>query len=156
MEEKTMSQFKRAVWSCGVCVGLLLAATAPVLAHGPKPLGIVVAFHAALESGDREAALELLLPEAMVFEGGRGQTVEEYASHHLASDIRFSQATSREILEQSDQTVGEVAWVTTRSRRTGSVEERAIDSMGVETVVLQHVKAGWRIAHIHWSSATKP
>jgi hypothetical protein len=109
-----------------------------------------------MDSGDREAALELLLPEALIFEAGRGQTVEEYAAHHLASDMAFSQATSREILEQSDQTVDNVAWVMTRARTTGTFEDREIDSTGVETFVLQHVKAGWRIAHIHWSSAKKP
>ena len=151
-----MSRFKRTMWSCSLGVGLVFAAAAPVLAHGPKPLGIVTAFHAALESGDREAALELLLPEALVFEAGRGQTVEQYAAHHLAADMAFSQATSREILEQTDQTVDNVAWVMTRSRATGNFKDREIDSTGAETIVLQHVKAGWRIAHIHWSSAKKP
>ena len=151
-----MSRFKRTMWSCSLGVGLVLATAAPVLAHGPKPIGIVTAFHAAMDSGDREAALELLLPEALIFEAGRGQTVEEYAAHHLASDMAFSQATSREILEQSDQTVDNVAWVMTRARTTGTFEDREIDSTGVETFVLQHVKAGWRIAHIHWSSAKKP
>ncbi len=151
-----MSRFKSAMWSCSLGVGLFLAAAAPVPAHGPKPIGIVTAFHAALESGDREAALDLLLAEALIFEAGRGQTVDEYAAHHLATDIAFSQATSREILEQSDQTVENVAWVMIRSRTTGSFKDREIDSKGVETVVLQHVKDGWRIAHIHWSSVREP
>ena len=151
-----MSQSKRAVRLCSLCIGLVIAGTAPVLAHGPKPTGIVTAFHEALKSGDREAALELLLPETLILEAGRAQTVEEYAEHHLAADMALSQATSREILEQSDQTVEKVAWVVTRSRTTGSFKEREVDSTGVETVVLRHVKAGWRIAHIHWSSAKKP
>lgn len=151
-----MSRSKKAVWFCSLGVGLVLAATAPLLAHGPKPLGIVTAFHEAMESGDREAALELLLPEALIFEAGRSQTVDEYAAHHLAADMAFSQATSREILEQSDQTVDNVGWVMTLSRTTGSFKDREIDSKGVETIVLQHVKDGWRIAHIHWSSVKKP
>ena len=152
-----MSQSKSALWLFSLGISLILAATAPSLAHGPKPTGIVTAFHEAMESGDRDAALELLLPEALIFEGGRAETVEEYAAHHLVADMALSQATSREILEQSDQTVGDVvAWVMTRTRTTGSFKERKIDSTGVETVVLQHVKAGWRIAHIHWSSAKKP
>ena len=151
-----MSQFKKAALFCTLCVGMAVAGTAPVATHGPKPLGIVAAFHEALKSGDREAALELLLPETLILEAGRAQTVEEYAEHHLAADMAFSQATSREILEQSDQTVEGVAWVVTRSRTTGSFKEREVDSTGVETVVLHHVKAGWRIAHVHWSSAKKP
>ena len=148
-----MSQSKRALWLFSLGIGLILAAAAPSLAHGPKPTGIVTAFHEALESGDRDAALELLLPEALIFEGGHSETVDEYAAKHLAADMAFSQATSREILEQSDQMVGEAAWVVTRSRTSGTFKERKIDATGVETVVLQHVRAGWRIAHIHWSSA---
>ena len=148
--------FNKTLWLFSLCIGLILAATAPSLAHGPKPPGIVTAFHEALESGDRDAALELLLPEALILEGGHSQTVVEYAESHLAADMAFSQATSREILEQNDQMVGEAAWVITRSRTTGTFKDRMIDSTGVETVVLQHVKAGWRITHIHWSSAKKP
>jgi len=151
-----MGQFKKTLWLFSLCIGLILAATAPSLAHGPKPTGIVTAFHEAMESGDRDAVMELLLPEALIFESGTPETVEEYAASHLAADMAFSQATSREILEQSDQMVGEAAWVITRSRTTGTFKERTIDSTGVETVVLQHVKAGWRIAHIHWSWAKKP
>ena len=151
-----MSRSKRAQWFCSLSIGLVVAGTAPVAAHGPKPIGVVAAFHEALKSGDRDAALELLLPETMILEAGHSQTVEEYAEHHLAADMAFSQATSREILEQRDQTVENVAWVVTRSRTTGSFKEREVDSTGVETVVLHHVKTGWRIAHIHWSSAKKP
>ena len=151
-----MNQSKRAVCLSSLCFCLAIAASVPASAHGPKPAGIVTAFHEALKSGDREAALELLLPETLILESGHLQTVTEYAEHHLASDIAMSQATSFEVLEQSEQTVGDVAWIVTRSRRTGSFSEREIDSMTVETVVLHHVKTGWRIAHIHWSSVKKP
>ena len=124
-----MSQFKRALWSCSLSIGLALVGAAPGLAHGPKPVGIVAAFHEAMESGDRDAALELLLPEALIFESGHSESVEKYAASHLAADMAFSQATSREILEHSDQMVGEVAWVITRSRTTGTFKERTIDSI---------------------------
>lgn len=148
-----MNQSRRAVCLSSLCFGLAIAATVPALAHGPKPADIVTAFHEALKSGDREAALELLLPETLILESGHLQTVTEYAEHHLTSDIEMSKATSFEVLEQSMQTVEDVAWVVTRSRRTGTFKERKIDSTGVETMVLHHVKAGWRIAHIHWSSS---
>ena len=78
--------------------------------------------------------------------------MEQYSSHHLMGDMAFSSAIETEILEQTKKIVGDVAWVMTRSRRTGTYREREINSIGVETVVLHHVKAGWRIAHIHWSS----
>ncbi|HVS63417.1 MAG TPA: nuclear transport factor 2 family protein [Thermoanaerobaculia bacterium] len=121
-------------------------------AHGLQPIQVVESFHAALEEQEKEKALELLLPDATIFEGGIAETVEQYAAHHLMGDMAFAAATKGELLEQSKQVVGDVAWVMTRSHRSGTFRDREIDSIGVETVVLRHVEAGWRIAHIHWSS----
>jgi hypothetical protein len=104
---------------------------------------------------DQEKALGLLLPDAQIFESGGAETVEHYAAHHLGADMAFSAATEREVVEQSKKIVGDVAWVITSTRTTGSFRDKPIDSLGVETMVLQHVEAGWRIAHIHWSSRSK-
>ena len=90
-----MSRFKRTMWSCSLGVGLVLATAAPVLAHGPKPIGIVTAFHAAMDSGDREVALELLLPEALIFEAGRGQTVENPDAERRLAVVFFLRQCSR-------------------------------------------------------------
>ena len=134
-----------------LAAAVLVATGAPGLAHGPKPAGIVENFHAALASGDRDAALELLLPEALVVEQGKRETRDEYAAEHLATDMRFSAAVKREVVDQSVQEVGDAAWVVTTWRATGSFEGQDVDFTAQESIVLQHVKAGWRIAVIHWS-----
>ncbi len=149
--DKNRSNSSRAFGTIAAII-VALVATSPAIAHGPQPAQVVADFHAALKSQNHEAALALLLPEAAIYESGGAETVAEYGSHHLHGDMAFSAATTLEVLEQAKQIVGDVAWVMTRSRTTGKYQDREIDSTGVETVVLQHVKDGWRIAHIHWSS----
>jgi ketosteroid isomerase-like protein len=136
---------------------ILLAGLSPMTAwaHGATPTQVVENFHKALVAGDGEAALALLLPDATIYEQGASQTKEEYASHHLAADMAFASAVEREVVDQSKKEVGDVTWITTRTHTTGTYKDKTIDSRGVETVVLQHVKEGWRIAHVHWSSGSK-
>ena len=131
--------------------------TAPIdaLAASARPAASVVdAFHAALRRGDTQAALGLLATEALIFEAGgveRGKA--EYASHHLAADAAFSQAVPAIVTRRSGEAVGNIAWITSEGRTTGTYKGRAVDRRTVETMVLRRAKAGWKIVHIHWSSA---
>lgn len=121
--------------------------------QAPTPVEVVDAFHAALDAGDRAAALEQLGEQVVIFEGGGAEmSREEYASHHLGGDIQFSAAVDREALDRRNHVVGDLAYVLTRTRTTGTFREREIDSSGVETMVLHRQEDGWRIVHIHWSS----
>jgi hypothetical protein len=54
---------------------------------------------------------------------------------------------------RSGWSAANVAWIASESRNTGTFRGRAIDSMSKETMVLRRTPAGWRIVHIHWSSA---
>jgi ketosteroid isomerase-like protein len=47
---------------------------------------------------------------------------------------------------------GDVAWVVSTSRTTGTYRERQINSAGAELMVLSRTPEGWRIRAIHWSS----
>lgn len=109
-------------------------------------------FHRALGDGDRAAALQLLAPEAVILEGGAAQSRAEYEREHLGEDIAFARATKSERSETQIQQKGDAAWVTTKSRTTGTFNGRKIDSVGVELMVLTKGGAGWRIRAIHWSS----
>jgi ketosteroid isomerase-like protein len=115
-------------------------------------VAVVDAFHAALEGGDGDGALALLAPGARILEGGGVETAEEYASHHLAADMRFSSAVKRERGPVEVVVRGDVAWAMSTSRAVGTVGEREIDSRGAELVVLSRGDDGWRIEAIHWSS----
>jgi ketosteroid isomerase-like protein len=117
------------------------------------PVAAVENFHGALAAGDRERALAWLDPEVSIFEsGGAERSREEYASHHLQSDMAFASSTKTEILNRETRSSGDVAWVLSRSRTTGTFRGRDVDVEGVETMVLRQDQGRWRIVHIHWSS----
>lgn len=136
---------------------LLTANPAPVdlIAAPARPAAAVVdAFHDALQRGDTKAALGLLSDGALIFEAGgveRGQA--EYASHHLAADAAFSQAVPGTITRRAGEAAGDIAWIATEGRTTGTYKGNPIDRRTVETMVLRRAEEGWKIIHIHWSSA---
>ena len=115
---------------------------------------VVDAFHAALRRGDTKTALSHLAENALIFEGGaveRGR--QEYASHHLGADSAFSQVVPGTVTRRAGEAMGNVAWIATEGRTTGTYKGKAIDQVTTETMVLRLAGAQWKIAHIHWSSA---
>ncbi len=134
-------------------VALALLTASPAAAQqAATPEATVQAFHAALAAGDSSGALALLAPEVTVFESGGAETLAEYRSHHLATDMEFARGTIREIMHQQSGMAGDVAWVLSATRTTGSFRGRDLDSRGVETMVLTRTPGGWRIVHVHWSA----
>lgn len=134
------------------------AATATELgevAPSAQPAARVVdAFHAALRRGDTKAALSYLTENALIYEAGgveRGR--KEYASHHLAADAAFARAVPGTITRRAGEVAGNVAWITTEGRTTGTYKGKAVDRVTTETMVLRRLERAWKIVHIHWSSA---
>jgi len=113
---------------------------------------VVEDFHRALAEVDSARVLELLHPDAVIYEAGHAETVEEYRAGHLAADIRFAAATERELLDEQTVVMGDAVVYLSESRVRGTVGDRDIDSRGVETMVLVPEGEGWRIRHIHWSN----
>lgn len=113
---------------------------------------VVQEFHGALAAGDSLAALALLHPDLVVYESGHAETLSEYRSEHLASDIAFAAATRREVRAESVTLWGDVALYTSEAHTTGTWRGRDIDGGGTESMVLVRTPEGWRIRHIHWSS----
>jgi ketosteroid isomerase-like protein len=125
--------------------------SSPAWAAGPREA--VEAFHAALTSGDKAAAVALLSPEVLIFESGyveRSRT--EYASHHLDGDIAFSKTASRKVLGQGERTDGKTAIVWQETETKGTSKGKEIHVMGTETAVLEKTGDKWTIVHVHWSS----
>ena len=106
-------------------------------------------------SGDTKTALSHLAENALIFEAGgveRGR--QEYASHHLGADSAFSQAVPGKVTRRAGEAMGNVAWIATEGRTTGTYKGKAIDQVTTETMVLRRAVAEWKIVHIHWSSAS--
>lgn len=120
------------------------------------PVEVVNAFHDALEAGDAEAALKHLSPDVVIYEsGGVEASRDEYASHHLHSDMKFLQTTNTSVIGRTSGSDGDHAWVLTRTETSGSYNDQPIDLNGTETMILERMADGWKIVHIHWSSHPK-
>ena len=127
------------------------AAAAPA---SSDPRAVAEAFIGALATGDEAAVRALLLPDVLIYESGGAETsAAEYAGHHMPADIAFLANLKREQLSQASGGDDTTAWVATRSRFTGRFKDKDVDLNSTETLVMTRTEAGWRIAHIHWSSA---
>ncbi len=109
-------------------------------------------FHTTLATGKRDEVMSLLQPDALVVEGGTMQTRVEYEGEHLGEDIAYARAVPRKQLKVVVRQEGNVAWVTSTFRVTGTFQGKPVDSLAAETMVLTKSSAGWAIRSIHWSS----
>ncbi|MGZ8998730.1 MAG: nuclear transport factor 2 family protein, partial [Allosphingosinicella sp.] len=99
----------------------------------------------------------LVADDALIFEeGGAERSKAEYQAHHLGADAAFSRAVPSTRGRRSGQASGNMAWVATEGRLTGTYKGSAVNRATVETMVLRRTREGWRIAHIHWSSRAIP
>lgn len=119
-----------------------------------RPAAAVVdKFHGALGRGDTKAALAFLDEKVVIFEsGGVERSKTEYASHHLGADAAFTQAVPGKIVRRTGDAVGNVAWIATEGRTTGTYKSKAVDQLTTETMVLRRIGGVWKITHVHWSS----
>jgi len=112
----------------------------------------VQSFHAALASGDIEAAARLLAPDAVVLESGGKETRKEYIGHHLLEDIKFAKAVPSTLEGPEITVAGDVAWASSTSVIQGTYQSRSLNLVGAELMILTRTPSGWQIRAIHWSS----
>ena len=118
-----------------------------------EPAGVVDAFFKALAAGDLAKAESLLDPDVRIFEsGGVERSAKEYASHHMQGDAAFLKTATQAVSARTGAAVGDLAWVASEQRITGTSGDKPVDILSTETMVLHKTAAGWRIVHIHWSS----
>jgi ketosteroid isomerase-like protein len=133
---------------------LVLPATLAAAENPQGPEAVTAAFKDALARGDRAGVTGLLASDVIIFESGDAElSREEYASHHLGADMEFAKATKQEVVDRQSGEAGDAAWVLTRSRTTGTFQDRPVNLRGTETMLLRKTPDGWKIVHIHWSSA---
>ena len=142
-----------------------LAAIAFVLGLSPMPLlaqagsgaeaeiqKVVDAFHAGLKKGDTAAVMQLLAPDVLLLEAGGIETRAQYEKDHLPADVEFEKVITTAFKPFRVVVVGDAAWAVNSSDYKGTFRDRAVDSLGVELMVLSKDASGWRIRAIHWSS----
>ena len=118
---------------------------------------VVDAFHAALRRGDTKGASLLLTDDALIYEaGGVERSKAEYSASHLPADAEYAQAVKSVVTGRAGGSDGKLAWIASEGRTTGTFRGKAVDRKTVETMLLRQVGNGWKITHIHWSSAAVP
>jgi ketosteroid isomerase-like protein len=135
----------------------ILVLASPVMAQtasrdSASVAATIAEFHTALAGGDSSRALRLLAADVTVLEAGGIETLADYRSRHLAADIRFAQAVPSSRAAPRIVVQGDVAWAVSTSETVGSMDGRAINSVGAELMILSREGTGWRIRAIHWSS----
>jgi uncharacterized membrane protein/ketosteroid isomerase-like protein len=118
-----------------------------------EPALVVTGFHEALVAGDVELAKSMLAKDVLIFEGGGVErSAEEYASHHMLSDMKFLAALTPEIIEHQVKEYGDIAVSRARSRLTGTYNNKDYELETMETIVLQLQDGLWKIKDVHWSN----
>jgi ketosteroid isomerase-like protein len=130
------------------------AASAPLSPAATEAANVVDAFRAALSRGDGPAALSLLADDVLILEaGGAERSKAEYAAHHLEADMAFATAVPERVGQRAGMAAGDLAWIASEGRSTGRFNDKPVDRITAETMVLRRERRGWLITHIHWSSA---
>jgi len=106
----------------------------------------------AIVENDSEKAGEILHDDVTILEGGGMETKSQYLSHHFHSDGKFLSAMNREKISQEISVEGNMAWVTSKTKMTGTYSERKIDLSSLELAVLKKENGMWRVIALHWSS----
>lgn len=109
-------------------------------------------FHAALAAGEAKAVMALLRDDASIVEAGAVETRAQYGKGHLSEDIAYARAVPAKQLSMIVREDGNVAWVITTFRVTGTFQGKPVDNVAAETMVLAKSPAGWGIRSLHWSS----
>lgn len=124
-----------------------------VPAAAAEPVAAVDRFFRELATGNVDGASALLDAGVLIFEsGGAERSRAEYASHHLASDVKFLRTVKHRLMSRTGDAVGDLAWVASEASLSGNVENKPVNVVSTETMVLRKTQGGWRIVHIHWSN----
>lgn len=140
--------------AAALCTLATLAATAE---DTLSPAEVVDAFNAAIDRGDRTAALSLLTRDVIVLEMGfADRSRSNYEGLHLSLDIQFASTTDRTLISRRQGGEDELHWVGSLYLDEGEFEGKPVKQPTAETVLLRRVAGLWRIAHLHWSSPAAP
>ena len=120
----------------------------------PGAEGVAQAFHAALQNGDRPAALALLAPEITVSEDGHTQSLESYASGHLAEDMAFLKGAKIVPLSLGSILLGKTARVGSEAKITTIRKGQPTTLRSREMLTLKKEGSDWKIVEIQWQSFT--
>ncbi len=93
----------------------------------------------------------LLAEDVLILEGGHAQkSREEYMSGHMKSDMKFLANVKSEIISRETSQSGDLAWIITQTKSTGTYKDKAFERTSREMLVLRHDGHNWKITLVHW------
>ena len=136
-----------------------LAADPQHAASASSPQAVAVAYLAALEAKDLDAAGALFAAESSIFEGGGEEgSWQRYREHHLGPEIgevktfTIRRGAPEEVLSAD----GSMAFVTMPMEyRIELAGGKVVESTGAATFVIVRESERYLIRHLHWSSRRK-
>jgi len=119
-----------------------------------KPADISDALFKALQTGDEASVADLLADDVLILEGGHAQKSKmEYMSGHMKSDMAYLPNIKNEVLSREKGQAGDVAWVTTHSRSTGSYKGKEVDRTSREFLLLRRHGDSWKVILVQWADS---
>jgi len=135
------------------CLWPMLGAT--LQAQGDDRAGVTAtfeAFYGAMKAGDAAAAMRTVAPDAVFLEGGKLETRAEYESNHLPADIEFERALSGKRGPLSITVSGSAAWVVALTEYVGTFQNKPVNFVAAQLMVLTRSDGRWMIRSVHWSA----
>jgi ketosteroid isomerase-like protein len=126
-----------------------LPACAPASPKESDVLAVVDTFYGAIKSGNKDAAMMLIAPDAVFVESGKIETRAQYEANHLPADIEFERQTKGSRGPARVTFDGNTAWVISTAEYDEGNPEKYINT---QLMVLSHDTGDWRIRTISWSS----
>lgn len=118
----------------------------------PNAEEVAVAFHRALQQGNRDAVLALLSADVTVSEAGHTQSRSEYASGHLGEDIAFLKTAEIKPISLASMPKGDGAVVGSDSEIRKTVDGQLKILRSRELLTLKRENGAWKITAIDWQS----
>ena len=118
-----------------------------------EPVRVVGDFMTALSTNNLAAARELMEPGVVVITNGviRGSR-DAYMAQQATADADYMRRAQRQLLRRDARAGPNMAWVVSEKLfKVPDGDPKAAIATS-ETIVLVKTPAGWKIAHIHWSS----
>lgn len=114
----------------------------------------VEAIATAIEGGDLAALDSIYHDSVLVFEaGGVDRGWASYRDVHLAPELEALSDRRFRFDEITVRLAGSTAWVTCRYRVDAVHDGEPVSARGVATLIFRELGGGWRLVHIHTSSA---
>lgn len=117
----------------------------------------VALFATSIEKGDL-ATLDGLYatdPPAQVIENGIAEDWTHYRDGHLAPELKELKDLRFRCESVVAEVSGDLGWATCEVSLQARLGEKAIDSVGRETLVFRRVAGDWKIVHSHSSTRAR-